>query len=159
MKPTGLKTISSNKKVRFDYTVLDTVECGIVLHGSEVKSLRDAKVQISDAFARFERGEAWLYGMHINPYSHSFGYGVVDPDRRRKLLLHKDEIERLDAWVSQSRLSMVPLQLYFKDGRAKIEIAIAKGRDKGDKRNAMAEADAKREMQVAMGRANKGRDH
>jgi SsrA-binding protein len=155
MKQLGNKPIASNRKARRDYAILDEFECGIVLAGSEVKSLRAAQVQMTDAFGRFERGEAWIYGLHIQPYTFANGFGASDPDRRRKLLLHKIEIERYDAWVSQDHLSVIPLSIYFKDGRAKIEMGIAKGRTKGDKRQALSEADAKREMAREMGRHNK----
>jgi SsrA-binding protein len=148
--------IASNRKARRDYTILDVVEAGIVLRGSEVKSLRDGHVQIADAYARFARGEVWLDGIHISPYTNAVGFGAHDPDRARKLLLHADQIARLHARVQQERLTLVPLSMYFKDGRAKVELALAKGRTKGDKRQALAKADAAREMAVEAGRRFKG---
>ena len=156
MAPSGTKVVATNRQARHDYTILDTVEAGLVLRGSEVKSLRDAQVQIKEAHARIDRGEAWLLGMHIAPYSHTGAHDLPEPDRRRKLLLHRDQIEKLQMRVDLERLTLVPLSLYFKDGRAKIELGLARGRTKGDKRQAIAERDALREAQKAMGRARKG---
>jgi SsrA-binding protein len=157
MAPTGTKLVASNRKARHDFSVLDTVEAGMVLHGSEVKSLRTGQVQLADAYARFVGGECWLEGVHIAPYSFATGVGRVDPDRARKLLLHRDEITRLRDRVNQERLSLVPLAIYFKDGRAKVELALARGRKKEDRRHAMAERDAKAEAARALGRQRKGR--
>lgn len=154
----GTTLIASNKRARRDYDILDTVEAGIVLSGSEVKSLREGNVQIADAYARVQRGEVWMDGVRIAPYLFATGVGAHDPDRARKLLLHRREIDRLDARVAQERLSLVPLRLYWKDGRAKVELALAKGRTKSDKRQVMAERDADREMQQAIGRRAKGLD-
>jgi SsrA-binding protein len=152
----GTKLIAGNKRARRDYTILDTVEAGIVLTGSEVKSLREGHVQIADAFARVHNGEVWMEGVRIAPYVNATGFGAHDPDRPRKLLLHRSEIDRLDARVALERLALVPLRLYWRDGRAKVELALAKGRTKGDKRQVMAERDADREMQQALGRRAKG---
>ncbi len=127
MAPKGVKVVASNRRARHDYLVLDTIECGLVLVGSEVKSLRDAKVQLGDAYARVERGELWLHNMHIAAYEHASGFGAHAVDRPRKLLAHRNEIERLGAKVAQDHLTLVPLSLYFKEGRAKIELALAKG--------------------------------
>ena len=151
------KLIASNRKARHDYSILDTVETGIVLQGSEVKSLRLGHLQMADAYARVLNGAIWLDGIHIPPYQFAHGVGAHDPDRSRKLLLHSKEIERIAAEVAQERLSLVPLAFYFKDGRVKVELAMARGRRKADKRNAMAERDAQRDMQRAMGRQAKGR--
>ncbi len=156
MRPTGTKAIASNRKARHDFAITDSIECGIALQGSEVKSLREAKVQIADAFARIEGREAWVYGIHISPYSHANGIGAHDPDRPRKLLLHRGELDKLAARVALERLSLVPLSLYFKDGRAKMELGIGKGRKQEDRRQAMKERDAKKEMDKALGRAAKG---
>jgi len=150
------KFIASNRKARHDYTILDTIETGIVLQGSEVKSLREGHVQIADAFARIINGAVWLDGVHIAPYQFAHGIGAHDPGRSRKLLLHSREIERLAAKVATERLSMVPLSLYFKDGRVKVELGIGRGRKRADMRDAMAERDSKREMQRALGRQRKG---
>src|SRR6476619_1230074 len=154
--PDGTTLIASNRRARHDYGILDEVEAGLVLRGSEVKSLRLGHVQLADAFARWSDGELWLEGVHIAPYEFANGVGAHDPDRRRKLLLHRDEIDRLQARIAQERLALVPLRLYFRDGRAKVELGLAKGRRKGDKRQALAERDSKREMERALGRQRKG---
>ncbi len=151
------KLIASNRKARHDYSILDTIETGIVLQGSEVKSLRLGHLQMADAYARVINGAIWLDGIHIPPYQFAHGVGAHDPDRPRKLLLHTREIERIAAEVALERLSLVPLSFYFKDGKVKVELALARGRRKADKRNAMAERDAQRDMQRAMGRQAKGR--
>jgi SsrA-binding protein len=153
---TGRKLVASNRRARHDYAVLDTVEAGIVLSGSEVKSMRLGQVQMADAFARYTNGELWLEGVHVAPYQFAIGVGAHDPDRRRKLLLHRDEIDRLQARVAQERLALIPLSLYFKEGRAKVEIGLGKGRQKADKRQAIAERDSKREMERELGRRDKG---
>ncbi len=158
MAPTGTKHIASNRKARRDYTILDVIEAGLVLSGSEVKSLRTGHVQLTDAYARFRGGEIWMEGVHIAPYQFAVGVGAHDPDRSRKLLLNRGEIDRLKSQVDQDRVALVPLALYFKDGRAKVELGIAKGRTKGDKRQAMAERDSKREIERALGRTRKGMD-
>jgi SsrA-binding protein len=128
----------------------------LVLQGSEVKSMREAQVTIADSYARIRDGEAWLEGVHVAPYLFAVGVGAHDPDRPRKLLLHRDEIVRLKARVDQERVSLVPLRLYFKDGRVKVELGVGKGRTKGDKRQAIAERDSKREVEREMGRYRKG---
>ncbi len=142
-------------KARHDYAILDTYEAGMVLTGSEVKSLREGNAQISEGYARVQRGEMWLDGIHIPPYTNAIGFGAHDPDRQRKLLLNRAEIDKLEQRVAQGGLTIVPLRLYWKNGRAKIELGLAKGRTKGDKRQHMAERDAEREMQTAFNRANK----
>ena len=151
----GTKLIARNRRARHDYSVLDTVEAGVVLNGSEVKSLRGGQVQLADGFARYDRGELWLEGVHIAPYQFATGVGAHDPDRRRKLLLHRAEIDRLQDRVAQERLTLVPLSLYFRDGRAKVELALGKGRQKADKRQAIAERDSQREIERALGRRAK----
>ena len=143
----GPRPVAQNRRARHDFEVLDTFECGIVLAGSEVKSLRDGKVQLRDAFARVINGEVWLYGVHVAPYAHANGFGAVDPDRARKLLLHRHEIAELHARTSQDGLTLVPLSIYFVDGRAKLELAVARGRKTYDKRHAIAARDAERESQ------------
>jgi SsrA-binding protein len=153
----GRKVIASNRKARHDYAILDTIETGIVLQGSEVKSLRLGHLQMADAYARVINGAIWLDGIHIPPYQFAHGVGAHDPDRPRKLLLHGKEIERIAAEVAQQRLALVPLSFYFKEGKVKVELAMARGRTKGDKRNAMAERDAQRDMARAVGRQSKGR--
>jgi SsrA-binding protein len=156
MTPPGTKIIASNRRARHEYAILDTVEAGLVLVGSEVKSLREGHVQLADAYARITGNEAWLEGVHIAPYAFARGFGAHDPDRPRKLLLHGDQISRLRSRVMQERLTLVPLSLYFKDGRAKVELALARGRRREDRRAAMAERDAKREVARSLGRQQKG---
>lgn len=150
-------TIASNRRARHQFTILDTIEAGIVLQGSEVKSLRLAQVQLSDAYARIRDGQVWMDGVHIAPYTFASGVGAHDPDRTRKLLMHRSEIDRLADRLDRERLTLVPLSLYFKDGRAKVELGLAKGRSKTDKRQAIAERDSKREIERALGRDAKGR--
>src|SRR3954469_21278488 len=149
-KNKGPRPVAQNRKARHDFDILDTYEAGIVLAGSEVKSLRDGKVQLRDSFARVQDGEIWMYGVHVSPYVYSSGFGVVDPDRRRKLLLHRREIEELHERTSQDSLTLVPLAVYFQDGRAKVQLALARGRKTYDKRHAIAERDAKRETDRAL---------
>ena len=154
--PEGTTLIASNRAARRNYAIEDTFEAGLVLLGSEVKSMREAQVQIVDAYARVRDGEAWLEGMHVAPYTFAIGFGAHDPDRSRKLLLHRDEIRKLKARVDQERVSLVPLSLYFRDGKVKIEIGIGKGRSREDIRQAIAERDAKRDVEREMGRYKKG---
>jgi SsrA-binding protein len=129
-----------------------------VLFGSEVKSLRAGQVQLVDAYARVIDNEVWLDGVHISPYRFAVGVGAHDPDRPRKLLLNRQEIDRLHDRVARERLSLVPLALKLVDGRVKVELALARGRRKGDKRQVIAERDVQREMQRAIGRQRKGMD-
>jgi SsrA-binding protein len=150
MPPKGTKVVAQNRKARHDFEILDTFEAGLALMGAEVKSLRDAKVQLRDSYARVEGGEVWLHGVHITPYPFANGFGVIDPDRKRKLLLHKREIGELSVKTLQQHLTIVPLAIYFKDGLAKVEIALARGRKTYDKRHAMAERDASRDAQREM---------
>jgi SsrA-binding protein len=151
------KTIARNRRARHDYDILETLEAGIALQGSEVKSLREGKVQLADAHARVERGEVWLHSVHIAPYSHlAAAHAAPDPDRPRKLLLHRREIDRLQGRLAQDKLTLIPLSLYFKEGKAKVELALARGRRKGDKREAIAKRDADREAERAMARARRG---
>ena len=154
--PSGTKLIAANRRARRNYEILETVEAGLVLRGSEVKSLRAAKVQIAEAYARIDDGEAWLHGMHVAPYDHAQAHSGHDPERRRKLLLHRREIDRLRSLVDEQRLALVPLSLYFKDGRAKVELALARGRKTYDKRQVLAKRDAEREAARAIARAGRG---
>ena len=152
----GTQLIASYKRAYRDYDILDTYEAGMVLTGSEVKSLRDGgNAQISEGYARVQRGEVWLDGTHIPPYTNAIGFGAHDPDRTRKLLMNRAEIDKLDMRIAQGGLTLVPLRLYWKGGRAKVEVGLAKGRTKGDKRQRLAERDADREMQTAVNRARK----
>jgi SsrA-binding protein len=152
MPPKGVKVIATNRQARRDYDVLDTVECGLVLQGSEVKSLREAHVQFADANGWIRDGQAWLVGLHIAPYSHAAAVNGHDPDRERKLLLHRDEILRLKSRVDQERLALIPLSLYFKEGRVKVELALGRGRRRYDKRQALSQRDAELEARRAMRR-------
>lgn len=147
--------IAANRRARRNYDITETLEAGIVLHGSEVKSLREATVQIADGFVRFEGREAWLQGVHIAPYLFSQDHSGHDPDRHRKLLLHRRELDRLKMLVDLERVSIVPLSLYFKGGRAKVELGVGKGRKLHDKREVEATRDAKREIDRAL--AQRGR--
>jgi SsrA-binding protein len=143
--PDTNRNIARNRRARFEYDILETFECGIALKGGEVKSLRAGQVSLQDAYARIEGGEVWLLGAHIAPYEYSGGFGRVDPDRARKLLMHREEIDELQGRVAQQSLTLVPLSMYFKEGHAKVELALARGRRMYDKRHAIAERDAKRE--------------
>ncbi len=157
MPAAGSKMIAANRRARRNYNITETLEAGISLVGSEVKSLREANVQIADGFVRFENHEAWLHGVHIAPYLHAQEHSGHDPDRRRKLLLHRREIARLEEAVQLERVSIVPLALYFKDGRAKVELGVGKGRKLHDKRDVAAERDAQREIDRALAqRAKRG---
>lgn len=153
--PDGTTLIASNRAARRNYAITDTFEAGLVLLGSEVKSMREAQVQIADGYVRIRNGEAWLDGVHVAPYSFAIGFGAHDPDRSRKLLMHRSEIAKLKARVDQERVSLVPMTLYFRDGRVKVEIGVGKGRSKEDKRHAIAERDALRDAEREMGRARK----
>jgi SsrA-binding protein len=154
--PAGTKLIASNRQARRNYDIGDVFEAGVVLMGSEVKAMRESQVQLGDAYARIRDGEAWLEGVHVAPYAFATSWGAHDPDRPRKLLLHRDEIQRLKARIDQERVALVPMTLYFRDGRVKVEIGVGKGRTKGDKRQALAERDSQREIDRAMGRYAKG---
>ena len=153
-KESGQKVIASNRKARHDYTILDTYEAGIALVGTEVKSLRAGRASLVDSFATVDDGEIWLRGLHIPEYSHGT-WTNHEPRRTRKLLLHKKEILRLIGKTKESGTSLVPLSMYFKDGKVKVELALARGKKAHDKRQAMAKRDAEREMQKVMGRAAK----
>lgn len=141
----NVKVITRNKKARHDYFIEDTVEAGIVLKGTEVKSLRAGRCNLKDSYARIRNGEAWLIGMHISPYQNE-GYVTHDPERDRKLLLHKSEIKKLHRQVQEKGVTLVALQLYFKNGNAKVEIGLASGKRKYDKRKEIAQKDRQREL-------------
>jgi SsrA-binding protein len=149
-RPGGPRPVAQNRKARHDYDILDRFEAGIVLAGSEVKSIRAGKVQLRDSYARVQDGEVWLHGVHVAPYAFSSGFGTVDPDRPRKLLLNRREISELRERTEQDSLTLVPLSMYFKDGRAKVDLALARGRRKYDKRHAIAARDAQREAARAL---------
>jgi SsrA-binding protein len=144
----GRKAIASNRKARHEYTILDTFEAGLVLTGTEVKSLRQGRASLVDAFATIDDGEAWLRNLHIPEYTQGTWTNHT-PRRTRKLLLHREEISKLIGKMQESGLTLVPLQMYFSDGRAKVEIALARGKRAYDKRQDMAKRDAQREMERA----------
>ena len=156
--PGGRKLIASNRRARHDYAILESIEAGIVLTGSEVKALREGHAQIGDAFARILRGQVWIDGMHIPPYQYGHGVGAHDPNRERKLLMHRREIDRLGHQIAVEHLALVPLSMYFKDDRVKVELGLARGRKKADKRQVLAERDSKLEIAKALGRQRKGTD-
>ena len=141
--------MATNRKARHDYDIVDTFEAGIALQGSEVKSLRAANVQLKDSYAYVRNNEAYLKGVHIAPYSHSHGLDGHEPERERKLLLHRAEITELRERTEREALTVIPLSIYFREGRAKIELGLARGRKRHDKRAAMAERDAKRDIERA----------
>jgi len=155
-KEVGRKVIASNRKARHDYTILDTYEAGVVLMGTEVKSLRLGRASLVDSFATVDDGEVWLRGLHIPEYDRGT-WTNHEPRRTRKLLLHKSEILRLIGKTKESGLSLVPLAMYFKDGKVKVEIGLGRGKKEYDKRQAIAKRDAAREISRAHGRAMKGR--
>jgi SsrA-binding protein len=155
-KTAGPRPVAQNKRARYDYDIVDTFEAGIVLVGSEVKSVRDGKVQLKDAYARVQNGELWLHGVHIAPYAYANGFGAVDSDRSRKLLLHRRQINELEIRTTQDSLTLVPLSVYFKDGRAKVDLALARGRHSYDKRHAIAARDA--DMEARRAARSRGRD-
>jgi SsrA-binding protein len=139
------KVISTNRKAFHNYTILETVEAGLALRGTEVKSLRDSQVNFKDCYAAIDDNEAWLIGCHITPYHHGSDANH-DPERRRKLLLHRREISRLLGKVAERGLTLIPLRLYFKGGRAKVELGLARGKKLHDKRDSIRERDERREM-------------
>ena len=146
-----VKIIAKNKRARHDYHVVDSVEAGVVLRGTEVKSVRLGKVQLVDGFAKVDGGEMFLYGVHISPYEQGNRFNV-DPRRTRKLLLHKSEIRRLDRQVREKGMTLIPLSVYLKRGRVKLEVGICRGKRMHDKRRAIAERDANRDMERALRR-------
>ena len=156
MKEVGKKLIAQNKKARHDYSIEDVFECGLVLTGTEVKSLRAGRASLVDGFAMIEDGELWLHGVHIPEYTEGTWTNHT-PRRNRKLLVHKDEIKRLHTKVKTCGLTLVPLSLYFKDGKAKIELAVARGKKAHDKREALMEQQAGREIEREISRRNSGK--
>ena len=150
-KTTGTKLIADNRRARRDYELLERVEAGVVLTGTEVKSARAGKVQLGQAYADIRGGEAWLVGASIAEYAEGGRYGHR-PDRERKLLLHRGEIDSLYGKVREKGLTLVPTRMYFKDGRVKVELALARGRERADKRRVIAERDAQRQIERAVKR-------
>jgi SsrA-binding protein len=152
----GQKVIASNRKARHDYEILDTYEAGVALVGTEVKSLRLGRASLVDAFATVDDGEVWLRGLHIPEYAQGT-WTNHEPRRTRTLLMHKGEILKLIGKTNEGGLSLVPLSMYFKDGKVKVELALARGKRAYDKRQTLAKRDAEREMSKVVGRAMKGR--
>jgi len=148
-KQTGVKTVASNRKAFHEYFVLERFEAGIELAGTEVKSVRGGTVSLRDSFCTVKDGELFVRGMHISPYEHGNIFNR-DPVRPRRLLMHKREIRRLGATVAQDGVALIPLSVYFKDSRVKVELGLCKGKKLHDKRDAAAERDAKRDMERAM---------
>ncbi len=147
----GAPTIS-NRRARHDYEIVEVFEAGIQLAGSEVKSIRAGQVQLGDCYGRVMDGEVWLVGMHIAPYANATSFGAHDPDRHRKLLLHKKEIVGIAQAVNEKRLTLVPLRMWFKEGKVKVDLAVARGKKTYDKRHAIAARDAERDEDRERGR-------
>ena len=145
-RPKGEKLIADNRRARHDYHLLDRYEAGLVLTGTEVKSLREGKATLQQAYAEVRDGEAWLLGLHVPEYGQG-NRSNHEPDRYRKLLLHRHEIEKVDSQVREKGMTLVPTRLYFKDGRVKVELALARGKELRDKRRDIAERDARRQME------------
>ncbi|MEU0087360.1 SsrA-binding protein SmpB [Streptomyces sp. NPDC054802] len=148
-KETGRKLIAQNKKARHDYHILDTYECGLVLTGTEVKSLRQGRASLADGFVQIDGNEAWLHNVHVPEYSQGT-WTNHSARRRRKLLMHRMEIDKLESKSQETGHTIVPLALYFKDGRAKVEIALAKGKKEYDKRQTLREKQDRRETERAV---------
>jgi SsrA-binding protein len=143
------KNIAENRKAFHDYHIIETFEAGLVLVGTEVKSIREGNANLRDSFARLEDGEIWVYNIHINPYSHR-GYADHDPKRRRKLLLHKREIRKLIGKTVERGMTLVPTRLYFRNGHVKVALALAKGKQAHDKRETIKRREADRETRAAI---------
>jgi SsrA-binding protein len=141
--------IADNRKAFHDYHILETFEAGIALLGTEVKGIREGQANLRDSFARVDRGEVWLFNVHINPYSHR-GYVDHDPKRKRRLLLHKHEIRKLIGKTVEKGLTLVPTRMYFKNGKVKVAIALAKGKDVRDKRETLRQRETDRETRAAV---------
>jgi SsrA-binding protein len=148
------RVIADNRKAFHDYHVLDTYEAGIALLGTEVKSIREGSVNLRDSYARIERGEIWLLNLHIGPYSHT-GYASHEDRRARKLLLHAHEIRKLTGQVAERGLTVVPLQMYFKNGRVKVSVALVKGKQAHDKRETLRRREVERETRAAVKARNR----
>jgi SsrA-binding protein len=153
-KETGRKLIAQNKKARHDYLVLDTYECGLVLTGTEVKSLRQGRASLVDGFAQLDGGEVWLHNVHIPEYAQGT-WTNHSARRKRKLLLHREEIDKLIGKTKETGHTLVPLALYFRDGRAKVELALAKGKREYDKRQTLREKQDRREAERAISSARR----
>ena len=143
------RIVAENRKAFHDYHIVETFEAGVALQGTEVKSIREGRVNLRDSFARVEGGEVWVYNIHISPYSHR-GYADHEPTRRRKLLLHRQEIRKLIGKTVEKGMTLVPLRLYFKGGKAKMAISLAKGKQAHDKRDAIRKREVDRETRAAV---------
>ncbi len=148
-KVEGERVVTVNRKARHDYEILETFEAGMVLTGSEVKSLRDGRVNLKDSFARVDRGEVFLLNAHISPYAAANRFGH-EPERTRKLLLHRSEIDKLVGRVQERGLTLIPLKIYFKNGRAKVVLGVGRGKKAYDKRESIKEREMKREADRAV---------
>lgn len=153
-----LKVVARNKKAKHDYNIEETYEAGIILKGTEIKSIRARNVNLKDSFAMVENGEVFLYNMHISPYKQGNRYNH-DPERKRKLLLHKNEIRKLIGYTKQKGYTLIPLSVYLKNNLAKVELALAKGKNVHDKRRDIAKKTAEREIERAYRRRLKGKDY
>lgn len=147
MAPEGVQIVATNRKALNEFEIVDTVEAGMVLQGSEVKSLRSSKAQLSKAYARIHNDEIWINSLHVSRYEHSSIACGHDTDRPKKLLLHKNQIRRFQVQIDKKGLTLIPLSLYFKNGRAKVELALARRKRLSDKRRALADREAEREAQ------------
>lgn len=145
----GVKTVARNRKARHEYEILEEFEAGLVLRGAEVKSLREGRANFTDSFARVERGEMWLYSLHIAPYQNA-SVDAPEPDRTRKLLLHRREIERLGARTREGGFTLVPLDIHFRRGRAKVTLALARGKKRHDRREDLKKRAMQREVERAV---------
>jgi SsrA-binding protein len=145
----AVKTIATNRRARFDFAISETYEAGIALVGSEVKSLRAGRADLKDSYAAVNDGEMWLYGLRISPYEYAHE-GGHDPERPRKLLLHRGEIDRIGSKLAEKGLTLIPTSLYFKDGKAKVELGLGKGKSRIDKRETIKRRQADREMDRAI---------
>ena len=152
----GEKVVAQNKKARHTYHIVETFEAGIVLLGPEVKSIRESRASIAEAFAHFRDGELWIKDMNVPEYR-NIGYAPHDPRRQRKLLMHRRELRKLESTVSEKGLTLIPLRLYFKEGNCKLELGLARGRRPHDKRQSIREGEAKRDMERARRRGSRGR--
>ena len=145
----GIKIVAQNRKAWHDYFIEEKYECGIALFGTEVKSIRQGRVKLKESWAQIRKGEVWVEGMHISPYEQGNIYNR-DPLRAKKLLLHRSEIRKLDSLVMRQGFTMIPLELYFRDGRVKVQLGLCKGKQLHDKRESMAKRDSDREIQRAL---------
>jgi len=150
----GIKVISENRKAFHDYHIEDRIEAGIILTGTEIKSIRNGRVNLKDSYARLDNGEVWVHQMHISPYEQGNRYNH-DPLRPRKLLLHRSEINKLIGRIQQQGLTLIPIKIYLKKGMAKVELAVGQGKKNYDKRQALAEREGKRDIERALRDRNK----